>query len=61
MIKVMELKDIIPVLADIHNRLVEVSVRGDDTIRMAEILQKLRAIIFQSSKEENGSGDVAAQ
>lgn len=52
----MEAKDTIPVLIDIHNRLAEINVRGDDAIRMAEVLQKCRAIIFEAQKElENAS------
>lgn len=47
----MELKDIMPVLVEIHNQLTEISVRGDDAIRMAEILQKCRAIVFKVQKE----------
>ena len=47
----MEVKDILPMLVDIHNRLAEINVHGDDTIRMAEVLQKCRSIVFQAQKE----------
>lgn len=47
----MEVKDILPLLVDIHNRLAEINVHGDDTIRMAEVLQKCRSIVFQAQKE----------
>lgn len=43
----METQDILAVMVDIHNRLTEISVKGDDVIRMAEILQKCRAYVFQ--------------
>lgn len=52
----MEVKDIMPVLVDIHNRLTEINVRGDDAIRMAEVLQKCRAIVFQAQKEMEEAG-----
>lgn len=48
----MEVKDILPTLVDIHNKIAEINVRGDDTIRMAGALQKLRALIIQLDKEE---------
>lgn len=51
----MEIKDIMAALVDIHNRLVEINVHGDDAIRMAEVLQKCRAIVFQAQKEPEAS------
>lgn len=52
----MEMKDIVPELVEIHNRLAEINVRGDDTIRMAEVLQRCRSIVFQAQKElESGT------
>lgn len=51
----MEIKDIMPVLVDIHNQLTEINVRGDDAIRMAEVLQKCRAIVFKAQKELEGT------
>ena len=52
----MELQEIVAVLVDIHNNLTEISVRGDDTIRMADVLQKCRAVVFrlQSGQKEKG-------
>lgn len=47
----MEIKDIMPVLVEIHNQLTEINVRGDDAIRMAEVLQKCRAVVFKAQKE----------
>ena len=52
----MEAKDIISALIDIHNQLTGISVRGDDTIRMAEVLQKCRTIIFNAQKELENAG-----
>ena len=43
----MEQKEMVSLIADIHNKLVEISVRGDDAIRMAEVLQKCRAAVYQ--------------
>lgn len=51
----METKDILPALIDIHNRLIEISVHGDDTIRMAEVLKQCRAIVFQLQKKTDGA------
>lgn len=47
----MDNKEILTMLIDIHNRLIEINVHGDDTIRMADVLQKCRAIVFQMQKE----------
>lgn len=54
----MEINDFLSVMVDIHNNLAEISVRGDDAIRMAEILQKCRAVVFKVQKElEDTSAD----
>ena len=53
----MEIKDMIAALVDIHNTLVDVNVHGDDTIRMAGVLQKCRAIILQAQKELGDDAD----
>lgn len=53
----MEIKDIVPALVDIHNQLTEIRVCGDDTIRMADVLQKCRAIVFQAQKELDGHNE----
>ena len=47
----MEVKDILSGIVEIHNRLAEINVHGDDTIRMAEVLQRCRSIVFQMQKE----------
>lgn len=47
----MEAQEILSVMVDMHNRLTEISVKGDDAIRMAEILQKSRACVFQLQNE----------
>lgn len=47
----MTMQELLPQLADIHNRLTEISVRGDDTIRMGSILQRLRTIVSSINEE----------
>ena len=37
-------KEILTVVANVHNRLAEISVRGDDAIRMAEVLNTCRTL-----------------
>lgn len=37
-------KEILTVIANVHNRLTEISVRGDDAIRMAEVLNICRTL-----------------
>lgn len=53
----MEIKDIVPELVEIHNRLAEINVHGDDTIRMAEVLQRCRSIVFQAQKQVESNAD----
>lgn len=53
----METKNIIQALIDIHNKLVEISVHGDDTIRMADALQRCRALVFQMQSESEGQNE----
>lgn len=53
----MKIEEILAALVDIHNTLTEINVHGDDTIRMAGVLQKCRSIIIQSqnkSKDDAG-------
>lgn len=52
----METKEFMSALVDIHNGLTEISVRGDDTIRMADIIKKCRGIVF-ALQEELSKGD----
>lgn len=47
----METTEFLSALVDIHNNLTEINVRGDDAIRMAEILRKCRGIVFTLQKE----------
>ena len=47
----MEAKEFMSALVDIHNGLTEISVRGDDTIRMADIIKKCRSIVFALQEE----------
>lgn len=53
----MDNKDFMAIVADIHNGLSEISVRGEDAIRMAGIIQKCRSIVLslqdELSKEES--------
>ena len=41
----MKLKDILVEIAAIHNKMAEINVRGDDTLRMAEVLTRCRALV----------------
>lgn len=45
--------NIIPLLANIHNALAEINVRGDDAIRMAEVLQSIRSFVAQVQNAQN--------
>lgn len=50
-------------IAQIHNRLADISVRGDDAIRMAEVLTRCRNLVtVLSSEDENteNAEDVSA-
>lgn len=42
----MDGKELLTRLAEVHNRLTEISVRGEDTIRMANVLQEMRSIVM---------------
>lgn len=52
----MESTEFLSILVDIHNNLAEISVRGDDTIRMADIIKKCRSAVF-SLQEELSKGN----
>ena len=41
----LKLKDIQMEIAAIHNKMAEINVRGDDTLRMAEVLTRCRALV----------------
>lgn len=45
----------ISLLANIHNALAEISVRGDDAIRMAEVLQSIRSFVAQAQSTSTTS------
>lgn len=47
----MDKTEILSAIADIHNRLVEVNVKGDDAIRMADILRKCRSLAYQLQQD----------
>ena len=51
----MDMNELLPALAEIHNRLTEISVRGDDTLRMADALQRLRALVLKMRDEANAA------
>ena len=48
----MEDKDILTVLIDIHNRLLDISVKGDDAVRMGSIITDIRSIVAKSRTVE---------
>lgn len=54
----METKDIQSAIADIHNNLLEISVRGEDVLRMANIIQRCRNLVYQISQEINQNDGV---
>lgn len=56
----MNTREIMSAIADIHNELSEISVRGDDTIRMAGVIKKCRNIVFAMQKELNQAENEAA-
>lgn len=47
----MTLKEIVQELALEYNRLLEISVCGNDVIRMAEVLQHNRALVIQLTSQ----------
>lgn len=47
----MDLKEITMYLADIHNRLSDISVCGDGAIRMGDVLRSIRAMVAQLQSE----------
>lgn len=55
----METKEMFNTLIDVHNKLLDISVKGEDVIRMADILRELRATIvqIQQSKTYNSLND----
>lgn len=53
----METTEIMSALVDIHNSLAEISVRGDDAIRMADVIKKCRGIVFTMQKELTAKDD----
>ena len=46
----MEKKDIQFEIGDLHNKLLEISVRGEDVLRMASIIQTCRNLVYQISQ-----------
>lgn len=46
----METKEIQSAIADIHNNLLEISVSGEDVLRMANVIQKCRNLVYQISQ-----------
>lgn len=55
----MEQNEIMALLAGLHNSLSQISVRGDDVIRMAQTLQTLRQAILQIQESVDSSGERA--
>lgn len=49
----MEQNQILQAIVSIHNTLAEISVRGDDTMRMGEALKMCRALAFQLQEDGN--------
>ena len=54
----METKDIQSAIADIHNNLLEISVRGEDVLRMATVIQKCRNLVYQISQGTNQENEM---
>ena len=46
----MQEKEFISQIATIHNLLTEISVKGEDAIRMAQILQMCRNIVLKQNQ-----------
>ena len=55
----METKEILNTLIGVHNKLLDVSVKGEDVMRMADIFRELRTTIvqIQQSKTYNSLND----
>lgn len=52
----MEQKQILQAIVSIHNTAAEISVRGDDAMRMSEVLKMCRTLAFQL--QEGGDEEV---
>lgn len=53
----MEQKDILNAVAMIHNGLMDINVRGDDAIRMGEIIKRCRALVVQLQNSPDKGDD----
>lgn len=59
----MDKMEVLSAIADIHNRLVEVHVKGDDAIRMADILKACRSVVYhlQQDVRDEAQGEVSSK
>lgn len=48
----MEDKDILTVLIDVHNRLLDISVKGDDAVRMGNIITEIRTVVAKVKEQQ---------
>lgn len=56
----MNSQEIISNIALIHNKLAEISVRGDDVLRMADALQTCRNLVAVLSQVEHDASEQTA-
>ena len=53
----MDIANVMSSLAGIHNGLIEISVKGEDVLRLAKVIRDIRALVFKLEKEgERESG-----
>ena len=53
-------KEILAEVAQIHNRLAEISVRGDDVLRMAEVLTRCRNLVQTIAETAEADNETSA-
>lgn len=49
-------QELLSVLIDVHNKLLNISVKGDDAIRMGEVLNELRMTYTKAQQQPNEMG-----
>lgn len=49
-------QELLSVLIDVHNKLLNISVKGDDAIRMGEVLNELRMTYTKAQQQSNEMG-----
>lgn len=54
-------KDFASIIANIHNRLLDINVRGEDVLRMAEVIQMCRSTVAAINQEDANVQEIAEE